>query len=88
MDGWAERPTQRHGTQLQLEDGLRRRGDAERTVYAEVPPRVEYALTDFGRSLAPVLAAMQSWGAAFKERMLARQGADASPERTQATDGD
>ena len=33
-----------------------------RTVYAEVPPRVEYDLTSDGRSLAPVIAALKTWG--------------------------
>lgn len=39
------------------EDGL-----VERTVYPEVPPRVEYALTDIGRSFAPVLDEIETWG--------------------------
>jgi DNA-binding HxlR family transcriptional regulator len=37
-------------------------GIVHREVYAEVPPRVEYSLTDKGRSLQPVLEAMLAWG--------------------------
>lgn len=39
------------------EDGL-----VHREVYAEVPPKVEYSLTELGRSLEPVLMALKSWG--------------------------
>ena len=41
------------------EDGL-----IARTVYAEIPPRVEYALTPRGKGLVPVLQAMEDWGLA------------------------
>jgi len=41
-----------------------------RTVHAEVPPRVEYRLSDEGRSLAPVIQALKAWG----ERRLERAG--------------
>ena len=37
-------------------------GVVERTVYPEVPPRVEYALTELGRELVPVLEGLHSWG--------------------------
>ena len=47
------------------EDGL-----LTRKVYAEVPPRVEYTLTETGMSLKPVLDAMQSWGEEYKRRRV------------------
>lgn len=39
-----------------------------RTVYPEVPPRVEYTLTELGRSLEPVLDVMKSWGEAYQAK--------------------
>ena len=44
------------------EDGL-----LTRKVYAEVPPRVEYTLTELGESLRPILLAMQQWGLEYQK---------------------
>ena len=40
-----------------------------RTVYAEVPPRVEYSLSELGETLRPILDAMQAWGQEYKENL-------------------
>jgi DNA-binding HxlR family transcriptional regulator len=42
---------------------LEKDGIIQRQVYAEVPPRVEYRLSDYGRTLQPVLDALYAWGA-------------------------
>ena len=53
---------------LQLRE-LEASGIVLRTVHAEVPPRVDYELTELGRTLQPVLVAMRNWGEAYaKER--------------------
>lgn len=49
----------------QLRD-MEAKGLLTRKVYAEVPPRVEYTLTDTGYSLKPVLEAMRCWGEAYQ----------------------
>lgn len=52
---------------LQLKD-LERDGLVKRKVYPEVPPRVEYYLTDFGKSLIPMLEEIAKWGRGLAER--------------------
>ena len=59
-------------SQKVLTDSLRQMeadGLITRTVYAEVPPRVEYALSELGETLKPILDAMKAWGESYKKRM-------------------
>ncbi len=44
-------------------------GLVHRDAFAEVPPRVEYSLTDLGQTLRPVLDAMRAWGENYKEQL-------------------
>ncbi|MFG0243970.1 MAG: winged helix-turn-helix transcriptional regulator [Phycisphaerales bacterium JB054] len=60
---------------LQLRE-LEADGVISRHVYAEVPPRVEYEVTEYGRSLEPILVCMQAWGREFKARRLAEEAQD------------
>ena len=60
-------------SQKVLTDSLRQMeadGIITRTVYPEVPPRVEYALYDLGESMRPILMSMQDWGNNYKERFV------------------
>ena len=51
----------------QLRD-MESNGLVSRKVYPEVPPRVEYSLTELGQSLKPILDAMQDWGEEYKAK--------------------
>lgn len=57
-------------SQKMLTDSLRSMeadGIITRTVYPEVPPRVEYALSELGESIRPVIRSMEEWGKAYKQ---------------------
>lgn len=59
-------------SQKVLTDSLRSLEDdgiITRTIYPEVPPHVEYALSDLGESMRPILTAMQEWGTNYKETL-------------------
>jgi DNA-binding HxlR family transcriptional regulator len=59
-------------SQKVLTDSLRSMEDdgiITKTVYPEVPPHVEYALSDLGESMRPILTAMQEWGTNYKETL-------------------
>ena len=63
-------------SQKVLTDSLRSMeadGIVTRTVYPEVPPRVEYALSPLGETMRPILDAMQAWGNAFKAGELPKE---------------
>ena len=55
------------------EDGI-----ITRTVYPEVPPRVEYALSELGKSMRPIMDAMEHWGTCYKNSRQANQGIETS----------
>lgn len=59
-------------SQKVLTDSLRSMeadGIITRTVYPEVPPRVEYALSELGESMRPILDSMKAWGENYKMKM-------------------
>ena len=59
---------------------MERSGLLTRTVYPEVPPRVEYTLTETGYSLKPILDSMVVWGINYKEKAAAMEDDDAPDE--------
>ena len=63
-------------SQKVLTDSLRSMeedGIVTRTVYPEVPPRVEYALSELGESMRPIIKAMEVWGSAYKNGKAAKE---------------
>ncbi len=62
-------------SQKVLTDSLRSMeedGIVTRTVYPEVPPRVEYALSGLGESMRPIISAMEQWGLGYQEKVRRR----------------
>jgi DNA-binding HxlR family transcriptional regulator len=51
----------------------------QRVVYAQVPPKVEYSITEYGKSIQPVLDIMHEWGASHSEHMRLKKTAAVYP---------
>ena len=49
---------------------LEKQGIIERTIYPEVPPRVEYSLTALGQTLKPIIEALREWGTEWADHVL------------------
>jgi len=54
---------------LQLRE-LEQDGIVHREVYQQVPPKVEYSLTEFGQTLTPIILEMKKWGETYKSRIV------------------
>ena len=54
---------------LQLRE-LEKDGIVHREIYKEIPPKVEYSLTEFGRSLEPIILLLKDWGETHKNRII------------------
>ncbi|MFE4711946.1 winged helix-turn-helix transcriptional regulator [Paenibacillus sp. NPDC056722] len=57
---------------LQLRE-LEEDGVVHREVYHQVPPKVEYSLTEFGRTLTPIIMLMKDWGEEYKIKQLSTE---------------
>jgi len=68
---------------------LERDGVVARKVYDQSPPRVEYALTEFGRTLEPVMGQLCEWGEAFEQRLgMPSSACDAAAETLPPVSGE
>jgi DNA-binding HxlR family transcriptional regulator len=59
---------------LQLRE-LEEDGIIERKIYQQIPPKVEYSLTEFGQSLEPVLLIMRDWGEQYRSKIVEQRAA-------------
>jgi DNA-binding HxlR family transcriptional regulator len=57
---------------LQLRE-LEEDGIVHREIYKQIPPKVEYSLTDFGKTLEPILLAMLTWGDRYQDQIVERK---------------
>lgn len=57
---------------LQLRE-LEKDGVVHREIYKEVPPKVEYSLTGFGRTLEPIIMLMRDWGERYNHEVAAKK---------------
>lgn len=57
---------------LQLRE-LEKDGIIHREVYPEIPPKVEYSLTNFGETLKPIIFLMRDWGEAYENEVLLKR---------------
>ena len=69
----------------QLRD-LERDGIIHRKVYAVVPPKVDYSLTDYGQTLKHLLALMRAWGSRHRSRGTSRRGRRKTSRRPVSTE--
>lgn len=53
-------------------------GIVHRKVYAEVPPKVEYSLTEFGKTLQPILKELENWGNVYLDKLAKNRFSDVS----------
>ncbi len=60
-----------HTLTLQLRS-LEKEGIIERKIYNQVPPKVEYSLTELGRTLEPLILLMKEWGDQYDERVISQ----------------
>lgn len=63
---------------LQLRE-LETDGIVHREIYQQIPPKVEYSLTDFGETLKPILLALQAWGDRYMGQVIERKSNRQAP---------
>jgi DNA-binding HxlR family transcriptional regulator len=55
-------------------------GIISRKIYAEIPPRVEYTLTEFGLTLSPIMLAMADWGKQYRLNSESKKPTNQQPK--------